>query len=439
MVELLEKAIARISYNVFIEYFDDIEELSKVEESQDYLLVLDLFSLLQDGETHNVDFDLVLAPWVKIKMDVAELNGHYRDLIDCVLHKFKADEVKDRFLISSILYNYQKKIIPTLSSAQCREYEEYILKFDKIFLQFKMALLNYGIADIQDDFLGKDDIVHPCNIKYKKIDSKNNSIYLDMNAVHVLANDSNIRRLAEQRKCCFVYSSYLIEDACNSNPIFLNSFCSDLFSITKGGMVGYMDEGLCFVEEKIEDTIARVKKYSELTKKYENSRLLEFVKNYHVHPNLRKGTDLYNKVSKNLIDFFKGEQKSKISGYEEIRSKFNNTCVGGFVNSGSFGVIKDHREAIEELTNLFDFINFETEQVKFSNKKKIASSYRDKCHLEHAYICDYFVTEDKRLQKRATAIYKILGIKTGVIDMKTLKSKLNSNPMEHDQEASLQC
>lgn len=213
----------------------------------------------------------------------------------------------------------------------------------------------------------------------------------------------------------------MVVDALNSNPIFSSSFFSDLLSLSNGEMVGYMNEGLCYVTEKIEHTIARAQEYSGLTKLFESTIVSDLIRDFHAYPELRKGHELSNAISRDVIGFFKRNKKETISGFNHVKHKFSNTSIGEFIDSGSIGVIEDYRTVIEDLSFLFDFVNFETEHLKLSNINKIASSYRDREHLEHAYICDYFVTEDKRLKNRARIIYEILGVKTKVIGINELK------------------
>jgi len=44
--------------------------------------------------------------------------------------------------------------------------------------------------------------------------------------------------------------------------------------------------------------------------------------------------------------------------------------------------------------------------------RKIKSGYYDNDHLSFAVKCDYFVTKDKTLQKKAKEIFDFLGVRT---------------------------
>ncbi|CVE52051.1 hypothetical protein [Serratia marcescens] len=418
MKKILGDTIARILYNLLKQRFDDIESIAKIKETQDFKLLISLDALYKrtEGED-NVDYDLVVGAYNKINHYVGKLNKENCELISHIL-KIYNTEMKDDFLISGTLYNHEKKISFKLSSPWINKYRNYISALDSIICDFRMALLNYENADCQDVFFDSQHIIQERNINFEKSAMDKKSIYLDTNTIQILANEL---RLEKRSDYSFVYSSYLVVDVLNSNPLFLNSFFSDLFSLTNGVMVGYMNEGLCYVTEKIEHTVARAQKYFELTKIFESTIALEFIKNFHTYPELRKGRELSNALSCDVIGFFKGNKKETVSGFNHVKNKFLGTSICEFIISGRIDFIENYRAVIGDLISLFDFVNFETEHLKLSNVNKISSSYRDREHLEHGYICDYFVTEDRRLKNRAEIIYGILGVKTKVIGINELK------------------
>jgi hypothetical protein len=79
----------------------------------------------------------------------------------------------------------------------------------------------------------------------------------------------------------------------------------------------------------------------------------------------------------------------------------------------------DKRSIIDKLSKLLNLLNFGTENLSFANKNKIYSSFRDQQHLEHAYICDFFITNDKNLKKRGELIYSITDIQTKFISVES--------------------
>ncbi|WP_218731502.1 hypothetical protein [Citrobacter braakii] len=104
----------------------------------------------------------------------------------------------------------------------------------------------------------------------------------------------------------------------------------------------------------------------------------------------------------------------------------NNQLIADLINSGKVPetTLQEKNKLIEDILNLFDFINFETESVRFDNAKKIYSSYRDNSHLIHACITDYFVTDDAKLKKRGNIIYPLIGSNTKVISSKEFSQLL---------------
>jgi hypothetical protein len=429
MSEIVEKAIARILYNKLMEYFDDLESLTQLQSSQDFALICELETTIESKrDEQNVDYSLVVGAWNKLYSAVKQLNEKNNNLISYISKSFDVS-LKDDFFISGTLYNHEKLFVRKLASTWVDTYRDYLLELDKIICNFKIELLSYGTATIQDEFFDDHSIISQENIKFQKSNFKGKSVYLDTNAVQVLAGDRKIRNLISKSEVGFVYSSFLIEDAVNSNPVFLSSFFADLQSITDGNMVGYMDGRLCYVQEKIEDTIGRVEKYSKLTKLYESTLINNVIQHFHFYPELRKGRELSKNISNDVIGYFNSEKKKDVTGFNRVVSHFSNTSINDFIHSGYISVIDDYRDAIEQLSNLFDYVNFETEHVKFSNMSKIASSYRDRQHLEHAYICDYFVSDDIRLKNRAQAIFEILSIKTKVIGINELKANLKNKTL----------
>jgi len=172
--------------------------------------------------------------------------------------------------------------------------------------------------------------------------------------------------LAKRHNIGFVYSSYIVEDIINSNPIFINSFISDLMKITEGYMLGYADDGLTFVKENINDTRNRVEKYNHLTKLYEKTILTDVFKHYHRHPELRKGKELYNKSKNNLLEFLKDVEKDKIAGWDKVELKFYSLLNNGLLENGILSEIENYQDTITELSDFLDFINYETEDIKYN-------------------------------------------------------------------------
>lgn len=231
----------------------------------------------------------------------------------------------------------------------------------------------------------------------------------------------------EKNDIAFVYSSYLVEDSINMNPLFLEEYLDNLLKITNHQIVAVMDDGLCFATESISQTIERVKKYSKLTKNFETYRFIKVIQHYHDYPELRKGRALYNEICKDPVKFFNEDGKVDIPGFKLIEGNFRyDKLITAFIKTGKVREtsLQEKSQLIEGMLQLFDFINFETESVRLDNAQKIYSSYRDNRHLIHACITDYFVTDDIRLKTRGNIIYSLIGANTKVINSKEFSKLL---------------
>jgi hypothetical protein len=426
MKKILKRAVASMLFNELIKHFDDIESMMSIQKEPVFKIILDVQELIENSGVcveceDDIDYDIVISAWNEIRESVEKLNLNYQSFIDFIKKEFDLVS-SDDFLIAGTIYNHEKFLKNRVDGDYLHDFCSYISGLDEIILSFRLKILNYARVDAQDDFFADSFMIDEKNIKFIKFDFIGASVYLDNNIIQDSRFDERFRRDANEKGFNFFYSSYTIEDAINSNPIFFSTFVKDLLAITNGNMVGYMDEGLVFVKENIRDTICRVEKYRGLTKKFEKDVFSKFFMNYHLHPELRKGGDFSNKFSKNPISFLENAEKKSVSGFEKVLCFFYDCeWLVELIETGKVGAIDSNRDAIEKLLELFDFVNFKTEAVKFSNIKKIVSAYRDKCHLEHAYICDYFVTNDERLVARAKIVYPLLGIETKIMTLNEFK------------------
>lgn len=427
MIKIIKDAIANIMFNKLMNNFDDIEALSSIQTSSEFKLLKEMENIINDyagNEYYSVDYDLVVETWNKLYNSIKEANKEYSQLIDAMKIKFDLI-VTDDFLLIGTLFNHEKYITKNIEEKYKKDFNEYIVRANQIILQYKEDLLSYHMADLQDRFFDDIDIIDSDNIKYRKISLFKPSVYIDQNSVAEIIGDQKYKKYftqaSKKNKFAFLYSSYLIEDSINMNPIFLKGFLDELSKLTNNQMVGYLTDGINFITEDPKDTINRVKKYHKLTKFFEQTRFIDVVKHYHMYPELRKGKSLNNEIMKDVAAFFKSTSKSECLGYSQVKNKFStNDYIAKFIKDGSLemSATSDIRETISSLSELFDFINFETEKVCFSNKSKIYSSYRDRQHLEHAYLCDFFITNDNKLKNRGKAIYSFIGASTKTLTVK---------------------
>lgn len=435
MTNTLQQAMANILFNKLMMSFDDLENLSAVQSSNEYRIVVELSKKLEQEEissdtTSCVDYELVINAWNTLYEGIQALSKDYKALLEKLLDLYNL-RIKDPFQLFGSLIKHDTKVINKLGEGDRKIFKEYVIHGNKIIRDFRVSLLTYHSSELVDRFLDDIDIINKENIHYKSIELNGTSIYLDQNAVSFIVDHPQCMRQClagqENNDIAFVYSSYLIEDSINMNPLFLEEFLDNLLKITKNQMVATMDDGICFATESIRQTIDRVKKYSKLTKKFETHRFIKVIQHYHDYPELRKGKVLYNELGKDPIKFFLKETKSDIPGYELVEKAFRgNELITNFIKTGKIRETSQQEKSqfIGDMLELFDFINFETEAVKLTNAQKIYSSYRDNEHLVHASITDYLVTDDKRLKIRGNIIYPLIGAKTKVINSKEFSDLL---------------
>lgn len=435
MNDVIQQAMANILFNKLMECFDDLECLSGIQTTKEFRIVDELAEKLEQllkfsNRSPCVDYELVINIWNTLYNDVVKLNDDYNLLILKLVDIYKL-RMGDSFQIFGSLIKHDTKVMQKLDGEDFRKFKEYVCKGNEIVRDFRVSLLNYYSSDLTDRFLNNCHVINDNNINYTSIEIKGTSIYLDQNAVSYIANHGKCMEQCLQAKknnvISFVYSSYLVEDSINMNPLFLEEYLDNLLKITNHQMVGVMENGLCFVTEPISQTIERVKKYSKLTKTFETHRFVKVIEHYHNYPELRKGREFYNEICKDPIKFFNDDGKINIPGFELIERNFgNNQLIADLINSGKVRetTLQEKNKLIEDILNLFDFINFETESVRLDNAKKIYSSYRDNSHLIHACITDYFVTDDAKLKKRGNIIYSLIGSNTKVISSKEFSQLL---------------
>jgi len=431
MLRTLQDAMANILFTKLIDCFDDLEKLSAIQTSNEFKILTKMQTILDEikhieGESDSIDLYLVTSAWNQIKESTSAINKEYSSLLELIKKQFKIT-TPDDFLLLGTLINHEKYIIQQLNEDHRAQYAEYIKKANDITLNYRLQILNYNTADLQSRFFNDSNLINQKDIEYKKTSPENTIIYLDMNAAASILKNKKQKTYClnglKNKRISLVYSSYLVEDAINMNPIYLNEFLEGLSEITNNNMIGLIDGTPCHITEDIHSTVQRVKKYSNPTKTFERTRFIDVIRHYHEHPELRKGKKLNNAVSEDIIGFFALSSKAEFPGFAHIVRQFcDNHLLTDFISNGAISKIEnaEMNDTIFKLTELFDLVNYETETVSFVNAGKIYSSYRDSKHLEHAYTSDYFVTDDIKLRARGKIIYSITGSRTKIINTKEL-------------------
>ncbi|MBA0175095.1 hypothetical protein [Pectobacterium carotovorum] len=88
------------------------------------------------------------------------------------------------------------------------------------------------------------------------------------------------------------------------------------------------------------------------------------------------------------------------------------------MKSDLFSFIKNDFPCVE---SVIDVLMKELIKNRYASEKNKMSSLHDTTHVIYSSFCDYFVTNDKKLYKKAKAIYEFIGVKTEVIYVKNDK------------------
>ncbi|ENP0873878.1 hypothetical protein ACCI29_004376 [Vibrio parahaemolyticus] len=402
-----------------MESLGDVEKLSSILTSREFYFATKIETDLKLDE-QDQDLSWLIDIWNKFYSSIKDVNEENCSLLSYLSSEFKV-KFKDSFLIFGTILKHKNYIKNQIGQDHFSKFDNYCASQEKHVNDFRMSFIHYALAKQQEPFFNQIDKIEKEKIKFKKAEKVHNSIYADQNVFSKLIDSDSKSLHIKRNNINLVYSSYLIEDSLNKNPIFMPVYLEKLSYLTNGNMVGYMDEGLTFVTEDIVDTYNRSSSYNDLTKLYENTVFLNKYREHFLYESLRKNGKVSSLISNDIVGFFSGDDKHQLKGYSDIVSEFSQyEDISCFIRSGKFPKVKDIRTSIENLNKLLDFINYETEALSFNNKAKIYSSYRDGQHLQHAYICDFFATDDKRLANRAKLIFELIGVKTKVISMKDM-------------------
>jgi hypothetical protein len=433
--QIIQDAIANILFNKLFEYIEDIEKIGFIRSSKEFKIITELDNFRGEN-CYSIDYDMVLKIWTNFYSSIQNINKENEIFINRIAEIFSF-ECDDNFKLIDSLDKYESYITQHLNKEEKKLYACYLIKIRESILEFKKELLRYYAADLTDDFLNNKDIINASNVKYKQIFLQNPTVYIDQNIFSNLIKKADLKKMflkiAKNNDFSFVYSPYVIEDAANMNVFFIKEYRKFLIELTNCSMVNVENEKSTFVHEEFNDTYSRVKKYSFLRNTYERKRYINILTHYYNFPILRKESKFNKLVSKDIIGFFKNKENKENKEFKLIESRFGDSRIINFIHTGELNLSdKDNNipDIINDLLELFDYINFNTEDIKISNIKKVYSSYRDNCHITYAYKCNYFLTNDKKLRTRAEIIYKLIGSKTKIMSFEDFQEHIKNDYLD---------
>jgi hypothetical protein len=299
-----------------------------------------------------------------------------------------------------LLIKFTNKKIDIEQLKQSLQYWEVARAHDKI--------LNIKCQTTKDDFNGVN--------KIDKNEEDKITVYLDYNLINDYDNDADfnkkITRIIENGKVWFVYSPIHIEELCRKNNETEERKCiSNIIDITNNREVMCYDGKLEICIEHVYNCEKRTRKNMNLVYAGENLRLVRSNDKKTFYPEYLEEQHIKTINNCNL---------------EELSDELLNRILGTVTSPYC---IEDYRNAGEKL-NDFEFVGWAVRSLYrmldilafYSDKKEktIRSGTYDIEHLIYSTKCDYFVTKDKRLFKRAKEIFRILSINTKVIENEKL-------------------
>jgi hypothetical protein len=326
------------------------------------------------------------------------------------------------------IFGHFDKIQDKISAEEFLTIQKTEKSFQSLYSNLCQCYYTHRISYCDDMILGAVNVLNRkrSNVKKIHIDPNKDVIYLDQNVIgEYIGDDSFYRQIKASKSngCIFVGSPYLIEDAIKMDPIYFKAYCDKLVELTDNLIIQQDKNKISIKHEEIEYSISRVKLFRQFTKYYEEKHVYTLKYNEIIYPEFGKNNKYYQKINNNIKSFLT-ENTAENNGFSESLERV--LAIEGFSftldNLRLFHIDSNENKNVDiigELCRFLDIINYGVESNK---KKKIMSGVQDNEHIKCARAVDYFITKDKNLFKRATFVYRILGIRTKILSIKDFKS-----------------
>lgn len=327
----------------------------------------------------------------------------------------------------------------------CKKFAyEYLLTDDD--QRLRQEVFYWKKARNSDEILGQVDALNiDGGIKFENVDlTGKKTVYLDFNVYQDYENDSSVHtfldKLNEDGEFTFVYSGTHLEEILRmKGQDYIHKRIGSIATLTQGKFVVVgSDKKAVICIQDINQRFHQVRKYIEMNKAAEERECIQAEAREHLalheknenrdkaigSSSLRKMLFNTNKKGNKINSLLPGEDElNKILSYVGIGNK----GIREYLDFLSEDEIEYHeiRSAIVSIAELLMIIGLHSDKVEDKNNlesvypiyhkdsfRKIKSGYYDNDHLSFAVNCDYFVTKDKTLQKKAKEIFDFLGIKT---------------------------
>ncbi|MFZ2968977.1 MAG: hypothetical protein WA080_08000 [Sulfuricurvum sp.] len=425
---ILKLAISYTLKNLIEKLVNDINTWKETSFSEEELVLTQLEEILQDRDICDdrcmgcLDYRLVNNIFINFSDKIIDTNKLYEELIMYILNTLELNQLKDSIEIAINLISNPKYIKEHIDENRRNEYNKYVSEINDIVIALKLAFYNQKIIELDDVVLNYAKLSQEQQIAQKLaiVNEACTTFYIDQNFIGKYINDDNLKRqinnIKEKAKYQFVFSPYMIEDGIKMNKAFLKEYFEHIDSLTNGILVARYNDKLCYVHEEINSIVDRVLLWQQPTEAGENLKYYWSLYNQNAYPYFKRDgkNPLYQKINDDLKSFLenidiqpmhsdKKTMEKSLYGYMMLKSypfDLNDLQKGSIKIDNDFDCI----DKIDKLCQFLDFINYQTDK----EEQKIKSSYQDIEHLKHAWKCQYFITDDKKLIKRGEFIYSLL-------------------------------
>ena len=265
----------------------------------------------------------------------------------------------------------------------------------------KQDLYAYENAIVTDDMLDNLGTAPSAkDFNYSSYNSAFPKFYLDFNVIDDIEKEFPNGKFYVKKGYDIFYSPIHLEEVYRMNDDECRGIrTATIRKLTSNHVILNIDDKLTFLTEDPKYSYRRVLRNIGLSKAVEKARTVEIKKrdifykeNIDLAKTINNCSDVFSVIPKEEIDF----------EVENLTSE------------------KDIRNAIFNLFRILDAYSY----YRDDKERTVKSSIYDIEHLIYASCCDYFVTQDKKLRKRAEQIYKKMKLNVKVIDYNEF-SKMN--------------
>ncbi|WP_334598657.1 hypothetical protein [Pseudomonas alvandae] len=401
-----------------------------------------------------LEFERTAKMFVDFTQSISRTNDKNENLINKLRSTFLLSEEKDPVSLAMDLIAAPIYVKSKIEKDNIEKIEDYAREIQGAIYALALDHYLHEQAKCSGRLLSHGELEQKQVISYERITILEGQkiFYADQNFISKYGSDSNLKIQVDNFKsrvgCNFIFSPYVIEDGIKMNRVRLKEYLESVESLTDCIMLVRSGETLTLAKEDIHKTFNRVILWRDATRAAEDQKIFKMLYNHWGYSHFSRGSKFSKRANDNIIELFESLRPHLIDMDHEIEFDDFESDPALCVRLNAYTIEKSftlhdlvslqitpendlHRiELIDELCDFLDFINYKTEAL--SEQDKIRSSLQDAEHLKHAWLADYFITDDKRLRARGELIYSVIGVKTKFINRGELKG-LMINALQNQQ------